>query len=272
MRFSILTLFPEMFAPVLDGSILGRARERGVIETRLIQIRDFALDKHNRVDDAPFGGGPGMVLKPDVLERAVHATRSACPGRVIWLTPQGRRFGQDEAVRLSLEPHVILVCGHYEGADERWVAQSVDEELSIGDFILTGGELPAMLILDAVARLVPGVLGDEESAQAESFSQGLLDHPHYTRPARWPTLSGEVVSAPSVLLSGNHGAVAAWRRRQSLLRTLIRRPELLTRVAWSRQERRLIEELAKDLEAMDVTDEPSEGGGFENTHDGMKRS
>ncbi|MBF0270578.1 MAG: tRNA (guanosine(37)-N1)-methyltransferase TrmD [Magnetococcales bacterium] len=271
MRFSILTLFPEMFSPILECSILGRAIKRGVIESRLVQLRDFALDKHQRVDDAPFGGGPGMVLKPDVLDRAVEQVRNQQPGRVIWLSPQGKTFSQEDARRLATLPHLILVCGHYEGVDERWVQHGADEELSLGDFVLTGGELPAMVMVDAVARLLPGVLGDDESAIAESFGEGLFDHPHYTRPAIWQPLRGsEAQPVPATLLSGNHGAVAAWRRRQSMLRTLIRRPELLQRISWSRQERRVIEELAKDLEAMEHNGDPRTNGDFLESLDGKK--
>ncbi|MBF0614819.1 MAG: tRNA (guanosine(37)-N1)-methyltransferase TrmD [Magnetococcales bacterium] len=251
MRCTILTLFPEMFPAILGSSILGRAAKRGLIVTELVQIRDFATDKHHRVDDSPFGGGPGMVLKPDVLERAVTRVKSEHPGRVIWLSPQGKPFTQEDARRFAAWPHLILVCGHYEGVDERWITQEADEEISLGDYVLTGGELPAMVILDAVARLIPGVLGDAESAVAESFGTGLLDHPHYTRPAHWQPLRGGEARVPPTLLSGDHGAVAAWRRRQALLRTLIRRPDLLQRVAWNRHERRLIEALAKDLEAME---------------------
>ncbi|MBF0428610.1 MAG: tRNA (guanosine(37)-N1)-methyltransferase TrmD [Magnetococcales bacterium] len=251
MQFSILTLFPEMFTSILDASILGRARKNGHLVTRLVQIRDFAEGKHRKTDDAPFGGGPGMVLKPDVLDRALeHVLNEAGGGWVIMLSPQGKKLDQADVRRLATMAHVVLVCGHYEGVDERLVQVRADEELSLGDFVLTGGELPAMVILDAVARLTPGVLGDEESAVAESFGEGLFDHPHYTRPADWQPLHGGQKRVPSPLLSGDHAAVAAWRRRQSLLRTLIRRPELLERVAWSRQERRVIQELALDLEVM----------------------
>ncbi|MBF0341795.1 MAG: tRNA (guanosine(37)-N1)-methyltransferase TrmD [Magnetococcales bacterium] len=272
MRFTILTLFPEMFAPILESSILGRAAKRGLITTRLVQIRDFALDRHKRVDDSPFGGGPGMVIKPDVLDRAVEQVCGEQPGRVIMLTPQGRPFTQDDALRLAESPHLILVCGHYEGVDERWVQQRADEELSLGDFVLTGGELPAMVLVDAIARLLPGVLGDAESALAESFANGLLDHPHYTRPAVWQTREGRSLEVPDTLLSGNHGAVAAWRRRQALLRTLIRRPEWLQRVNWSRQERRLIEALACDLEAMETNGNAVTGEVLLESTDGKNES
>ncbi|MBF0293644.1 MAG: tRNA (guanosine(37)-N1)-methyltransferase TrmD [Magnetococcales bacterium] len=251
MRFSILTLFPEMFTNILGSSILKRAAQRGFIETHLVQIRDFAPDKHQRTDDASFGGGPGMVMKADVLDRALQHVRAQQEGRVILLTPQGGRFEQADARRLAGCPHLILVCGHYEGVDERFAEHAVDEELSLGDFVLTGGELPAMVVLDAVARLLPGVLGDAESAGTDSFGAGMFDHPHYTRPAVWHPLAGGERRVPAILLAGDHGAVAAWRRRQAMLRTLIRRPELLQRVAWSKQERRVIEALANDLEAME---------------------
>ncbi|MBF0128126.1 MAG: tRNA (guanosine(37)-N1)-methyltransferase TrmD [Magnetococcales bacterium] len=251
MQFTILTLFPEMFASILSASILGRAGARGAIATRLVQIRDFALDRHQRTDDAPFGGGPGMVLKADVLDRALEEAQRPDRGWVVLLSPQGKPFRQEDARRLAGLSHVILVCGHYEGVDERFTQLRADEELSLGDFVVTGGELPAMVILDAVARLIPGVLGDAQSAGADSFGDGLFDHPHYTRPAEWQPVGGGPMRVPATLLSGDHAAVAAWRRRQALLRTLIRRPELLERVAWSRQERRVIRELADDLEAME---------------------
>lgn len=287
MQFTILTLFPEMFDAILDASILGRARKRGLIETRLVQIRDFALDKHQRTDDASFGGGPGMVLKADVLDLALESVLTQKKGWVVFLSPQGKPFVQADARRLAGLEHLILVCGHYEGVDERLVGLRADEEISLGDFVLTGGELPAMVVMDAVARLTPGVLGDEESASADSFGQvgakigenqgemtGVetgLDHPHYTRPAIWQPLSGGQMRVPATLLSGNHGAVAAWRRRQTLLRTLIRRPDLLERVAWSRQEKRVIHELARDLEAMERDGDPFNQE-ITGSHDGIQET
>ncbi|MEO5364019.1 MAG: tRNA (guanosine(37)-N1)-methyltransferase TrmD [Magnetococcus sp. DMHC-8] len=246
-----------MFAGLLSHSILKRAEERGLLQVVLVQLRDFAEGRHQRVDDAPFGGGPGMVIQADVLERAVaslhaEADTSGCArGRVVYLSPQGRRFDQDDAKRLAGLAHLVLICGHYEGVDERLVAARVDEELSLGDFVLTGGEIPAMAVLDAVVRLLPGVLGDGASAVGDSFYHGLLDHPQFTRPASWLRLDGQVDRVPEVLLSGNHGLVAAWRRRQALLRTLIRRPDWLQRADLTRTERRLMEMLAHDLETLE---------------------
>ncbi len=275
MKFSILTLFPEMFAGVLENSILRRASAQGLIDVDLIQIRDFALDRHRSVDDYSFGGGPGMVMKADVMERALFSALGAGGGaqeqgvgvvgddgaaHVVYLSPQGGRFTQKDALRLSRIKHLVLVCGHYEGVDERFVNAYVHEELSIGDFVLTGGEIPAMLVLDAVGRLLPGVLGDSESFRADSFYESLLDHPHYTRPARWVPESGEsgedgtgnVVAPPKELLSGNHQAIKEWRRRSALLRTLIRRPDLLDAAELTRVERkllqRLVDAMAKELE------------------------
>ena len=227
-----------------------------------VQIRDFAQDRHRSVDDYSFGGGPGMVMKGDVLQRALQSvvvgtglnesvSDSSCKGQkkphVVYLSPQGGQFVQRDALRLSQLEHLVLICGHYEGVDERFVDSCVDEELSIGDFVLTGGEIPAMVVVDAVARLLPGVLGDAQSFRADSFYDSLLDHPHYTRPANWA--AGGDDGVPAVLLSGNHLAVAEWRRRQSLLRTLIRRPDLLNEAGLSRVEKRLLRTLAQGLAA-----------------------
>ncbi|MBF0135265.1 MAG: tRNA (guanosine(37)-N1)-methyltransferase TrmD [Magnetococcales bacterium] len=234
-----------MFTGVLTRSILGRAQERNVLSVRLVQIRDFAPPPHRQVDDAPYGGGPGMVLRPDVLDRALAHATADFPGHVIMLTPQGKTFTQKDAQRVARLSHVVLVCGHYEGVDERFTQARVDEEMSLGDFVLTGGEIAAMAVVDAVARLVPGVLGDAESCQADSFYQGVLDHPHYTRPWNW---AGRPV--PPILRSGHHGAVAEWRRRQSLLRTMLRRPDLLHGVSLTKAEHRLVRALVQDLDAM----------------------
>ncbi|MBF0461195.1 MAG: tRNA (guanosine(37)-N1)-methyltransferase TrmD [Magnetococcales bacterium] len=256
MRFSIVTLFPEMFAGLLSHSILKRAEERGLLQVALVQLRDFAEGRHQRVDDTPFGGGPGMVIQADVLDRALHSVQqptAATPGHVVYLSPQGRRFDQDDAKRLASMAHLILICGHYEGVDERFIAARVDEELSLGDFVLTGGEIPAMAVLDAVARLLPGVLGDAGSFASDSFYHGLLDHPQFTRPACWESQGVPERTVPKVLLSGNHGMVADWRRRQSLLRTLIRRPDWLQRAELTKTERRLIEMLAHDLDTLENT-------------------
>ncbi|MEO5365026.1 MAG: tRNA (guanosine(37)-N1)-methyltransferase TrmD [Magnetococcus sp. WYHC-3] len=246
MKFSLLTLFPEMFAGPLGCSILGRARHSGVLEVQIENLRDFAPGRHRQVDDAPFGGGPGMVMKPDVLDAALdHVTRER-PGHVVHLSPQGRVFDQAMAAELSRRDHVVLVCGHYEGIDQRFIDARVDEELSLGDFVLTGGEIPALAVVDATARLLPGVLGDADSLLQESFQEGVLDHPHYTRPAGW-VAAGVERRVPPVLLSGDHGAVARWRRHAALLRTLARRPDLVDLAGLSRGERRVAQSLLQAL-------------------------
>lgn len=241
MRIDVLTLFPEMFAGVFGSSILGKAREKGIVSLSTVNFRDYANNKHNTVDDTPYGGGGGMVLKPepifaaveDVVRRTVEATENgeekpaesvgtgAAP-RVILMCPQGEPFTQAKAQELSGAEHLVFICGHYEGYDERIREHLVTDELSIGDYVLTGGELPAMVVIDAVVRLLPGVLGNEQSAVTDSFSDGLLEYPHYTRP---PVFRDWKV--PDVLLSGHHAEIEKWRRAQSLARTLARRPDLL---------------------------------------------
>lgn len=246
VRVTFLSLFPEMFPGPLGASILAKACERGVLQVELVDIRDFALDKHRITDDVPFGGGPGMVMKPEpvvaalekVLGRAlkpappevVEAGRGPYhPGlardgvRVILLTPQGRLFSQEFAEELAACRHLVLVCGHYEGVDER-VRAFVTDEVSIGDYVLTGGEIPALVVADAVCRLVPGVVGDPRSPREDSFATGLLEGPQYTRPR-----SFRGMEVPAVLLSGDHAAVRDWQRREALRRTLLRRPDLLAR-------------------------------------------
>ena len=226
MRFDVLTLFPEIFSGYLTQSLLKLAIERGLVDVQLHDIRRWAHDRHHQVDDRPFGGGPGMVLKVDVVVEAVEAVRAAAepPGRLILLTPQGRRLTQPLVEELAAEPRLLLLCGRYEGFDERVHELLRPDELSIGDYILGGGEVAAMVAIDAVVRLVPGVLGDEESSHDDSFSTGnrLLEFPQYTRPREYRGLS-----VPEVLLSGDHGAVARWRRQQSLERTRVRRADLL---------------------------------------------
>jgi tRNA (guanine37-N1)-methyltransferase len=222
MHVDILTLFPAMFKGPFNESIVKRARESGALDLRLTDIRDFTTDRHRTVDDTPYGGGPGMVMKPGPLFAAVESVRSA-ESRVVLLSPQGRLFRQNVAVEMSRLPHLVLVCGHYEGVDERVREHLVDDELSIGDFVLTGGELAAMVVVDAVSRLIPGVLGKEESVLEESHSSGLLEYPHYTRPAEFRGWR-----VPDILLSGNHGEIARWRRRESLRRTRARRPDLFS--------------------------------------------
>jgi tRNA (guanine37-N1)-methyltransferase len=221
VRVDILTLFPGMFVGPFDESMLKRAREAGLLQLNLVDIRDFATDRHRTVDDTPYGGGPGMVMKPGPIFAAVGAVRSA-DSRVILLSPQGRLFEQAMAIELSTLPHLVLICGHYEGVDERVREHLVDEELSIGDYVLTGGELAAMVVVDAVGRLLPGVLGAGESTVEESHSSGLLEYPQYTRPVEFRGWR-----VPDILLSGNHAEIARWRRRRALERTRERRPDLL---------------------------------------------
>jgi tRNA (guanine37-N1)-methyltransferase len=228
MRVDVLTLFPEMLRSPLEHSILKRAQEAGLLAVRLIDIREYTSDRHRTADDTPYGGGAGMVMKPDPIFRAVERVMGDAPEgedggptRIILMTPQGEPFTQAKARELAQEEHLVLLCGRYEGVDERVREHLVTDELSIGDYVLTGGELAALVVVDAVARLVPGVLGDEESPLHDSFTDDLLEHPHYTRPADF---RGWTV--PEVLLSGDHGAIERWRRRQSLLRTLARRPDL----------------------------------------------
>lgn len=236
MRISVLTLFPELIASVVRFGVLGRALERGLLEVVAINPRDYTEDPYRSVDDRPFGGGPGMVMRIEPLERALAAARVGGPARVVLLSPQGRRLTQGTLAQLARESHLILICARYEGVDERFVQAFVEDELSIGDYVLSGGELPALVVIDGVARLLEGALGDERSAREDSFSEGLLDCPHYTRPAEY---RGRRV--PEVLLSGDHQAIRQWRRQQSLLRTWLRRPDLLARVELSELDRRLLQ-------------------------------
>jgi tRNA (guanine37-N1)-methyltransferase len=221
MKIDVLTLFPGMFAGPMDESIIKRAREAGLLELRLHQLRDYTHDRHKTVDDRPFGGGPGMLLKPEPIFEAVEALVSEST-RVVLLSPAGRTFTQAIARELAQAEHLLLVSGHYEGFDERVREQLADDELSIGDYVLTNGSLPAMVVIDAVTRLLPGVLGDDASSQDESFSGRLLEYPQYTRPAEFRGLK-----VPEVLLSGNHAEIARWRAEQARLRTAERRPDLL---------------------------------------------
>ena len=240
MKFDIVTIFPRMFDLPLAEGIVGRAIARGLVDLRVHDLRDFTEDRHRTVDDVPFGGGPGMILKVKPVVDAVEAIRRdrGEPSTVILTSPQGRPFSQAEAVRLSRLPHVVVVCGRYEGVDERVRERLATEELSIGDYVLTGGELPAMVILDAVARLLPGAVGDEQSVETDSFSRGLLDFPHYTRPAEF-----EGMKVPDVLISGHHGEIRRWRKREALRRTLERRPDLLAAADLDDEERALLREL-----------------------------
>ena len=239
MTFDIVTIFPVMIEAPLAAGIIGRAIVRGTLDVVVRDLRAFTLDRHKVVDDMPYGGGPGMVLKPEPMFRALDAIEAERGGplTVILTSPQGKPFTQADAQRLSAVDHVVLLCGRYEGFDDR-IRQRVTEELSIGDYVLTGGELPALVILDAVARLVPGVVGDDQSVVAESFNRGLLDFPQYTRPAEVDDLR-----VPEVLLSGNHAAIRRWRKKQALARTLERRPELLAAAQLDEEEEAILKEL-----------------------------
>ncbi len=238
MIFDILTLFPEMFRSPLEGSILGKAQEEGLITINLFNIRDYAEGKHRVTDDSPYGGGKGMIMKPEPIIRGVEAILAGDPqARVILMTPQGTTLRQEIVKRLAQQPRLVLICGRYEGVDER-VRELADEEISIGDYILTGGEVPALVIVDAVARLIPGVLGNEGAGEDDSFSQGMLEYPQYTRPREF---AGQKV--PEVLLSGDHEAIEHWRKVEALRRTWQRRPDLLSRAALSDEEQRILEKL-----------------------------
>ena len=240
MRIDLLTLFPEFFASPLSQSMLQRAQVQGAITYRVINLRDYTTDKHQVTDDRPFGGGPGMVMKIEPLVAAIRAVREEDPlTRVILLGPSGPGFNQAKAAELAIHSHLLLICGHYEGVDDR-VHFYIDEELSIGDYILTGGEIPALIVADAVTRLLPGVLGGEGATEEESFQEGLLEYPHYTRPR---VFEGHVV--PQVLLEGDHQRIARWRRQQALARTVTRRPDLLAQAVLSQADREFIKSLAQ---------------------------
>jgi tRNA (guanine37-N1)-methyltransferase len=247
MNFEILTLFPEMFTSVLDASILKRAQASGAIKVRVSNIRDFTTDKHHVTDDSPYGGGPGMVMKPEPIGAAMSEIEARYPDQKplrVYLSPQGDVWNQRLAEEFSHEQVIILLCGHYEGIDERARELYIDREVSIGDYVLTGGELPAMVMLDSIARLVPGVVGNQESVQQDSFTaDGLLDHPHYTRPEEF-----EGLRVPEVLLSGHHKKITEWRRLQAIERTLKRRPDLINRCipSLSPAEQKLLRSLMQD--------------------------
>lgn len=245
MRIDIVTIFPNMVTGPLSESIIGRAVDQGLVDIRVHDLRQYTDDRHRTADDAPYGGGPGMVMKPEPFFRAVDhlrdsaaAAAAADPARVILMAPQGRVFRQETAWELAQDSHLIFLCGRYEGVDDRVRTHLATDEISIGDYVLTGGELPALVVADAVVRLIPGVLGSEESPLQESFHEGLLEGPHFTRPQIYRGLE-----VPELLRSGNHEAIRQWRRQQALQRTLARRPELLARAALSEQDRAWLKEL-----------------------------
>lgn len=241
MKIHVLTLFPEMFPGVFGSSILKKAQEKGLVEIEVSNIRDFSDNKHKQVDDYPYGGGAGMVLKPEPVFRAVETITEGRKPRVILMCPQGERFTQKKAEELANEEELVLICGHYEGYDERIREHLVTDEISIGDFVLTGGEIPAMAVIDAVVRLIPGVLGQEASHIHDSFSTGLLEHPHYTRPQDFRGMK-----VPDVLLSGNHQKIEEWRMEQSLKRTFERRPDLLEQMELTPKQKEFIEMLKRN--------------------------
>ena len=231
MKIDVISLFPQTIRPALQVGILKRAHNDGALTTNVHDLRNFATDRNKSVDDYPYGGGAGMILKPEPLFAAVRALIGKSQHRVIYLTPQGKPFNQRFAEVLSLESHLILICGRYKGIDERVRENLVTDEISIGDYVLSGGEIPALVMIDAIARILPGVLGDYESAESDSFSQELLDHPHYTRPADF-----QGIKVPDILLSGNHEKVRRWKHTASLKRTAERRPDLLEQAELSEEE------------------------------------
>ncbi len=244
MRFDVITLFPEQVRQVAEFGVVGRAANRGLLELHCWNPRDYTTDRHRTVDDRPYGGGPGMLMKVEPLEKAIAAARQANPSAsVVYLSPQGKLVTQNRLQALVSRQSVIMLCGRYEGVDERLIHREVDEEWSIGDYVISGGELAAMVCIDAMARLVPGVLGHGESAQQDSFSAGLLDCPHYTRPENY---RGQKV--PPVLLNGNHREISDWREKQALGRTWLRRPELLDKLSLDDRQQQLLDEFKVELE------------------------
>ncbi|MHB8113118.1 MAG: tRNA (guanosine(37)-N1)-methyltransferase TrmD [Bellilinea sp.] len=242
MRFDVFSLLPQVLQPYLDASILQRAIQNNLLEVYLHDIRSWTTDKHHVTDDTPFGGGGGMVMKPEPIFAAVEdvlGSPPACP--VILLTPQGRTYTQQIAQELSAHPRIALLCGRYEGVDERVREHLVTDEISIGDYVLTGGEIPALLLIDSITRLIPGALGDPDGAQDDSFASGLLEYPHYTRPAEFRGWR-----VPDVLLSGNHAKIERWRRDQALLRTLRRRPDLLEKFELNKKDREFLKKLEQE--------------------------
>lgn len=244
MRIDVVTLFPEFVQDCAGIGVVGRAQERGLLQVQTWNPRDYATDNYRRVDERPFGGGPGMVMLIDPLRDTLAAARAAAaePAKVIYLSPQGKRLTQDKVVELAQRARLILLCGRYEGVDERLLESAVDEEISIGDYVLSGGELAAAVLIDAIGRLQEGALNDAQSAQQDSFADGLLDCPHYTRPE-----THELGPVPSVLMSGDHAAIRRWRRKQSLGRTWLRRPDLLAGRELEAEDRKLLLEFQEDI-------------------------
>ncbi len=256
MHFTVLTIFPEMFAPFWANGIIKRAIDGGYITASAVDIRRYTSDRHRTTDDRPFGGGPGMVMKPEPLAEAIRALRKTAPAaRTVLMTPQGRRFSQPMACELAREKGIVFVCGRYEGVDERVFSGYIDDEISIGDYVLTGGELPAMVVIDAVTRLLPGVLGGIDSADKDSFSEGLLEHAHFTRPREF-----EGTSVPDVLLSGNHQAIDRWRTETSLIRTFLKRPDLLENRRFTPEEKAVLRKWCAGIERIIETQSVSGAG------------
>ena len=242
MRIDVLTLFPEMFHGPLEASIVGRAQAAGILQVHLWNIRDFTDDRHRQVDDYPFGGGAGMIMKPEPVFAAVRHVLGKEKAPVLLMTPQGERFGHGLAEELAKEKRLLMLCGHYEGIDERIRESVVTQQISIGDYVLTGGELPAMVVIDAIVRFLPGALGEATAVWTDSFAKGLLEYPQYTRPRVF-----EGMEVPEILLSGDHQRIARWRRRESLRRTLLQRPELLAGLELSKEDRELLAAIEEEL-------------------------
>ena len=240
MKFDVLTLFPEMFTPVKE-SILGRAQEKELIDINLINIRDFSKDKHKKVDDTPYGGGAGMVIRPDVVLDSYNSIKEKENAKVIYMSPQGKVLNQQMVENLSKEQHLIILCGHYEGIDQRAIDKIVDEEISIGDYVLTGGEIPAMVLIDSVSRYIDGII-NKESIEEESFSNGLLEYPQYTRPEIF-----EDEKVPDILISGHHKNIEDWRKYQSLKNTFLKRPELLEKIKLSEEDKAILNKIKNDV-------------------------
>jgi tRNA (guanine37-N1)-methyltransferase len=242
MKFSILTLFPGTFLSPLKESILGKAAEKGLVNFDIINIRDFADEPHRSCDDTPYGGGPGMVMKVEPIVKAIEHVKEKSPrAKVVLLTPQGRRFDHFTAERFARSPHICLLCGRYEGVDER-VLEYIDEEISVGDYVTSGGEFPALVVIDAVARFIPGVLGNDASVHSESFKEPLLEYPQYTRPETFMGLA-----VPPVLLSGNHEEIRKWRRKEAIRKTFLKRPDLIGELQATQEDRRFMREIMEEI-------------------------